>query len=200
MKTSPNLFRRLWKWWFTPRSTDPTLAYRELALRALLPVIALLRPISLLRNYSGDPGMFPATTPVWLHLAFFVISIYLSFYFLTRQKVDKAGMFFILHWYLADLLSLQTEGYWYPGYQISLIMQIILGTLFLPSQAILLFLIFQIVTVGIWGNWLFIQVGDRYPDFRPAPVRYEQSLGTVHRQPILVTAGRQAGLVRHRFL
>ncbi len=145
---------RAWQWWFTPRTSDPTVRFRERALRALLLIILLLRPLNILRNYSGEPGLFTPSVPLWVSLAFSIIPILLSFYFLACHKVGLAGTFFVLHWYFADLLSLQTEGYWYPGYQISLIMQIILGALLLPSRFILLFWVIQVVTVGAWGNWL----------------------------------------------
>jgi PAS domain S-box-containing protein len=74
--------------------------------------------------------------------------------------VGWAGFFFILHWNLTDLLSLPAEGYWYPGYQISIIIQGVLGILLLPSRAILPFLIFQLTTIGMWGNWLDINYYD----------------------------------------
>jgi len=153
MNPSQNPIIRLWKSWFMTRSTEPTVVYRERALRVLLPIITLLRMLGMLR-YSNVPSLPQPYAPLWLSLAFFSVPIFVSFYFLTRQKVDWAGTFFVLHWYLADLLSLPAEGYWYAGFQISLIIQIVLATLLLPSRIILPFLIFQLTTVGMWGNWL----------------------------------------------
>jgi PAS domain S-box-containing protein len=155
-----NSIVHLWKWWFTPRSSDPAVVYRERALRVLLPIITLLRILGTIQTYSGAPDLPKPYAPQWIYLAFFIIPLVFSFYFLARQKVDWAGAFFILHWYLTDMLSLPAEGYWYPGYQISIIIQAVLGTLFLPSRAILPFLIFQLTTIGIWGNWLDIHYYD----------------------------------------
>ena len=160
MIKSQNPLVRAWKWWFTPRSTDPTVVYRERALRVLLPIIILLRGLGMLRNYSEASNLPAPYAPLWVSLAVFIVPILLSIYFLGRQKVGWAGVFFLLHWYLADLLSLPAEGYWYPGYQISIIIQGVLGTLFLPSRAILPFLIFQLTTIGMWGNWLDLHYFD----------------------------------------
>ena len=154
MNSLTNPIVRAWKWWFTPRSTDPTVVYRERALRVLLPVITLLRVLGTIQNYSGAPDLPKPYAPLWINLVFFIVPILLSFYFLARHKVDWAGASFLLHWYLIDMLSLPAEGYWYAGYQISIIIQAVLGTLLLPSRAILPFMIFQLSTVGLWGNWL----------------------------------------------
>ena len=151
---------RLWKWWFTPRSIDPTVIYRERALRVLLPVMLMLRALGILRNYAETSNLPTPYAPEWLSLLFFIIPISCSFYFLSRQEVGWAGLFFLLHWYLADLLSLPAEGYWYPGFQISLIIQVVLGTLLLPVRVILPFLIFQLTTFGFWGHWLDINYYD----------------------------------------
>ncbi len=157
MKSLTNPILRAWKWWFAPRSTDPTVVYRERALRVLLPIIVLLRTFSMIQSYSRMAPNLPAPyAPLWVSLAVFVVPIYFSIFFLARQEMDWAGVFFILHWYLIDMLSLPAEGYWYPGYQISLIIQVVLGALFLPSRGILSFMTFQLITVGIWGNWLDI--------------------------------------------
>ena len=160
MKRLTNPIVHVWRWWFTPLSADPTVHYRERALRVLLPILVLLRPLSILRSYVGNPFMFTPSIPLWASLALSMSPIFFSCYFLTRQKVGLSGVLFILHWNLADLLSLQTEGYWQPGYQISLIMQIIFGTLFLPSRFIAPFLTFQLVTVGMLGYWLDVNFYD----------------------------------------
>ena len=188
VNTSHNPIIRAWTWWFTPRSTDPTVVFRERALRMLLPIFLLLRPLSILRYYQGDPNLFTPSAPLWINLAFFFIPIFFSFYFLARHKVDLSGTLFILHWYFADLISLQTEGYWYPGYQISLIMQIIFGTLLLPSRSIVLFLIFQIVTVGIWGNWLDV-------NFYDPPLLSTGESVAVFRTALLTLAAQEAIIV-----
>jgi len=154
MATLQNPIIRLWKWWFTTRSTDPTVVYRERALRVLLPVTILLRGFGIQRAYSGAPELIAPFFPLWVNIFVFVVPVIFSIYFLVRQRVGWAGVFYLLHWNLTDLLSLPIEGYWYSGYQISIILQGILGTLLLPSNAILFFLIFQLTTIGIWGNWL----------------------------------------------
>lgn len=145
---------RLWRWWFTPRSTDPTVTYRERALRFLLPIFVILRIIETIGKYFGISNLPHPYEPEWLSLIFFVIPMLFSFHFLLRQKVDWAGTFFVLHWFLTDLLSLPVEGYWYAGFQISLVIQIIFAALLLPSRGILPFLVFQLASFGIWGHWL----------------------------------------------
>ncbi len=160
MNSLTNPIIRVWKWWSTPRSSDPAVMYRERALRILLPIIILLRSLGIQRNYSGTPDLPAPYAPLWVSLAIFIVPILLSIYFLARQKVGWAGFFFILHWNLTDLLSLPAEGYWYPGYQISIIIQGVLGTLLLPSRAIIPFLIFQLTTIGMWGNWLDLNYYD----------------------------------------
>ncbi|MBK9927661.1 MAG: GHKL domain-containing protein [Anaerolineales bacterium] len=154
MNTSHNPIIRLWKWWFTTRSTDPTVIYRERALRVLLPITILLRGFGIQRAYSGAPELTTPFFPLWVNLFIFIVPIMFSIYFLVGQKVGWAGVFYLLHWNLTDLLSLSIEGYWYSGYQISIILQGILGTLLLPSNAILFFLIFQLTVIGGWGHWL----------------------------------------------
>ena len=116
MNKSQNPIVHLWKWWFTPRSSDPTVVYRERALRVLLPVMLILRALGIIRNYADSPNLPIPFAPEWVSLLFFIIPISCSFYFLARQEVGWAGSFFLLHWYLADLLSLPAEGYWYPGF------------------------------------------------------------------------------------
>ena len=160
MKSLTNPIIHAWQWWFTPRSTDPTVRYREQALRVLLPIVILLRILGTTRNFSGLSDLPKPYDPLWVNLAFFIVPLIFSIYFLVQQKVDWAGAFFILHWYLIDMLSLPAEGYWYPGFQISLIMQVVLGTLLLPARAILPFMIFQLTTVGIWGHWLDVNYFD----------------------------------------
>jgi signal transduction histidine kinase len=134
--------------------------YRERALRVLLPIIIVLRALGMFRSYSSDTSLPTPFAPLWLSLAFFIVPVIFSIYSLVRQKVDWAGALFILHWYLIDLLSLPVEGYWYPGYQISIIIQAVLGALFLPSRAILPFIVFQLTTVGIWAHWLDVNYYD----------------------------------------
>ncbi len=160
MSQIQNPLVRVWKWWFTPRSSDPAIVYRESALRILLPVIILLSSLGIQRSYFGASDLPAPYAPLWVSLAIFIVPILLSLYFLARQKVGWAGLFFILHWNFTDLLSLPAEGYWYPGYQISIIIQGVLGTLLLPSRAILPFLIFQLTTIGMWGNWLDLNYFD----------------------------------------
>jgi PAS domain S-box-containing protein len=60
----------------------------------------------------------------------------------------------MLGWQLFDLLNLPALGYWDPGFQISLILQIVIGTLLLPLSTILPFVLFQLAALGAWGNWL----------------------------------------------
>ncbi|MFN8381272.1 MAG: ATP-binding protein [Anaerolineales bacterium] len=142
------------KSWFIPQSSDPTVRYRERALRFLLPIISILRILAINNNYSGKSGIPTPFAPLWVPLTVFIIPVIFSFIFLIQNKINQASATFLLHWYLTDLLSLPAEGYWYPGFQISLIIQVIIGTLLLPSKAIIPSLFFQILTVGIWGKWL----------------------------------------------
>ena len=157
---STNPIVRLWKWWFTPRFTDPTVRYRERALRVLLPSFIFLRLFGTIGKYFVISGFSEPYAPVWLSVLFFVVPMLFSFYFLLKQKVGWAGTFFVLHWFLVDLLSLPTEGYWYAGFQISLIIQVILATLLLPSRGMFPFLVIQLVTFGMWGHWLDLNYYD----------------------------------------
>jgi len=146
---------RFWKWWFTPRSDDPTVAYRERALRFLLPVFLLFRILAIANAYSGRPNVLPPYFPQWIAITT-IIPLILSLYFLLNNHIDWAGAFFLLNWYLTDMVNIPVDGYWHAGFQISLIIQIVLATLLLPSRTILPFLLFQIITVGVWGHWLDI--------------------------------------------
>jgi signal transduction histidine kinase len=143
---------RFWKWWFTPRSNDPTVVYRERALRFLLPVFFLFRVLAISNAYSSPTAPRPYF-PIWVALATF-IPLFLSLYFLLIDRIDWAGVLILLNWYLMDMINLPVDGYWNPGFQISLIIQVVLATLLLPSRTILPFLFFQIITVGLWGYWL----------------------------------------------
>ena len=160
MNISRNPFKHAWKWWFTPRSTDPTVIYRERALRVLLPVFIFLRVFATIARHFVNANLSESYAPEWFSVLFYVVPMLLSFYFLLKQKVDWAGSFFVLHWFLVDLLSLPTEGYWYAGFQISLIIQVILAALLLPSRGIFPFLIIQLVTFGVWGHWLDLNYYD----------------------------------------
>lgn len=144
---------RLWKWWFTPRSTDPTVVYRERALRFLLPIFILLRSVAIQNAYSNTATASPRYFPLWVAIAVSAL-LFISLYFLLKDNVGWSGSFFLLNWYLMDMLNLPADGYWNAGFQISLIIQIVLAALLLPSRGILPFLILQLVTVGIWGHWL----------------------------------------------
>ena len=143
-----------------PRSTDPTVVYRERALRVLIPVFLFLRFIGTIGKKFAGSNLPEAYPPEWLSVLFYVLPILFSIYFLLMQKVNWAGAFFVLHWFLVDLLSLPTEGYWYAGFQISLIIQVILATLLLPGQGMFPFLVVQLVTFGLWGHWLDVNYYD----------------------------------------
>ena len=151
---------RLWKWWFTPRSTDPTVVYRERALRVLLPLFIFLRLIGTIGTFFISSNAPEPYASEWLTVLFYVVPILLSFYFLLKQNVDWAGIFFVLHWFLVDLLSLPSEGYWYAGFQISLVIQVILAALLVPSRGMLLFLVVQLTVFGTWGYWLDVNYYD----------------------------------------
>ncbi len=145
----------LWKWWFTPRSTDPTVEYRERALRFLLPVFILLRAVAIANSYSDTATTSPRYFPIWVAIAVSVLLL-ISLYFLLKDNVGWSGTFFLLNWYLMDMLNLPADGYWNPGFQISLIIQVVLAALLLPGHYILPFLITQLITLGMWGRWLDI--------------------------------------------
>ncbi len=143
------------KAWLTPRSSDPTVVYRERALRFLLPAISLLRVIALVNAYFSPVYDQPQrAVPLWFAILIFVVPSFFSFYFLIKKRIGVAGAFLLLNWYLMDMSNLPADGYWHPGFQVSVIMQIILGTLLLPGRAILPFALFQISTIAIWGGWL----------------------------------------------
>jgi len=160
VSTTQNPIIRVWKWWFTSRSTDPTVVYRERALRVLIPVIFSLRTIATISNYVSTPSTHAPYFAFWISLAAYFIPILLAAIFLVRQEINWAGAFFLLHWYLIDMVNLPVDGYWLPGFQISLIIQVVLSTLLLPSRAILPFLIFQVTTIGLWGGWLDVNYFD----------------------------------------
>ena len=142
------------KGWFIPQSSDPTIAYRERALRFLLPAIMILRALAIIDAYLITRLEPPRYFPLWLSIAIVVVPFCFAFYFLVKQRIGLAGAFFLSSWYLMDMANLPADGYWHPGLQISLIIQSILGTLLLPTRAILPFVLFQLSTVTIWGGWL----------------------------------------------
>lgn len=148
------MIARVWKWWFAPRSNDPTVVYRERALRFLLPVFFLFRILAISNAYSSPTAPQPYF-PIWVSFTIF-IPLFISLYFLLNNRINQASIFIILNWYLMDMVNLPADGYWSPGFQISLIIQVVLATLLLPSNTILPYLLFQIITVGLWGNWLNI--------------------------------------------
>jgi PAS domain S-box-containing protein len=162
VKSLTNPIVRAWKWWFTPHSTDPTVVYRERALRFLLPIIALLRALAIANVYFGfgENVTPPRFISLQLSILIFVVPFIFSVYFLVRKQINMAGACFLLSWYLIDMSNLPADGYWLPNFQISLIIEVILGALFLPARAILPFMIFQLVTVGMWGNWLDVNYYD----------------------------------------
>jgi signal transduction histidine kinase len=160
MTKTETLLARVWKWWFTLRSSDPTVSYRERALRFLLPVMVVLRILALASVYSGISTAPPRYFPAWIAVAVFVVPISLSFRFLLTNRVDWAGVFFLTNWFLMDILNLPADGYWNAGFQVSLIIQVVLAALLLPSRVILPFLAFQLVTFGLWGYWLDIAYYD----------------------------------------
>jgi PAS domain S-box-containing protein len=153
MNHTQNSIAHTWQWWFTPRSTDPTILYRERALRFLLPVFILLRALAIQNAYSDTATATPRYFPIWVAIAASV-PLLISLYFLLKDRVGWSGIFFLLNWYLMDMLNLPADGYWNAGFQISLVIQVVLGALLLPSRVILPFLIVQLVTVGMWGYWL----------------------------------------------
>ncbi|MBK8783675.1 MAG: hypothetical protein IPO22_18130 [Anaerolineales bacterium] len=87
---------RIWKWWFMPRSIDPTVVYREGALRFLLPAIALLRVLAIANVYFGFGENLtpPRSISLQLSLVIFVVPFIFSFIFLARKQIDMAGAFF----------------------------------------------------------------------------------------------------------
>lgn len=154
-KKTPNPVIHLWKWWFTPHSTDPTVEYRERALRFLLPVFILLRAVAIANSYSDTATSSPRYFSIWVAITVSVLLL-ISLYFLLKDNIGWSGTFFLLNWYLMDMLNLPADGYWNPGFQISLIIQVVLAALLLPGHYILPFLITQLITLGMWGRWLDI--------------------------------------------
>ena len=154
MKKFINSLVSLWQWWFTPKSTDSTIRYREQALRILLPIFVILRSLAVNNEYSNRVGVPSPYFPEWAAILSYTIPLSVSFILILNRKYEWAGASFLLHWYLTDMINLPIDGYWYPAFQISLIIEVILGVLLLPRKAILPFLAFQLITVGIWGNWL----------------------------------------------
>ena len=151
---------RLWRWWLTPRSTDPAVTYRERALRVILPLFIFLRFIATIVRTFVKSNLPESYSPEWVIVVFYMIPLLLSIYFLVKQKVDWAGALFLLHWLLVDLLGIVSEGYWYAGFQISMVMQVILAALLLPGRGMLPFLVVQLVIFGAWGHWLDINYYD----------------------------------------
>ena len=150
----------LWQWWFMPRSTDPTVRYRESALRFFLPIFAILRGLAINWAYAGDVDTPTPYFPQWVAIVAYAAPLLISFTLLLNRKYNWAGASFLLAWYLSDMLNLPVDGYWNPGFQVSLILEIILSALFLPSRVILPYAAFQVVTVGLWGNWLDVNYYD----------------------------------------
>ena len=74
--------------WFIPRSSDPTVRYRERALRFLLPFIIVLRCLAINNNYSGKDGVPTPYAPHWMAVVVFIVPILFSFIFLNQQKID----------------------------------------------------------------------------------------------------------------
>lgn len=142
------------KGWFIPQSSDPTIAYRERALRFLLPAITILNIPGIIKAYFLTGLEPPRYIPLWLSIAIIVIPFCFSFYLIVKQRIGFAGAFFLSSWYLMDMANLPADGYWHPSLQISLIIQSILATLLLPTRAILPFVLFQLSTVTLWGSWL----------------------------------------------
>lgn len=149
-----------WDWWFKPRSTDPTVRYRERALRFLLPVFFALRIIAFANAYFVVSAAPPRYFPAWVAAAVILIPFSVSFLFLLFNRVDWAGIFFLANWFLTDILNLPADGYWYAGLQVSLVLQVVLAVLLLPSRAILPFWLLELVTFGAWGYWLDINYFD----------------------------------------
>jgi PAS domain S-box-containing protein len=145
---------RFWTWWFTIRSNDPTVAYRERALRFLLPIFTLVRPYALINAHYLTHSDSPRLLPFWVTIQFWAIPLILSFYFLSKNRIGLSGAFFLLNWYLADMANLPSDGYWYPGIQVSFVMQIILAAVLLPSDKIVPFTVFHLASVGAWSGWL----------------------------------------------
>ena len=155
MKPSINPITRLWRWWFKPRTIDPTVTYRERVLRFFLPLIFLLRGVVLfLAGYPSTSGNTASFAPLWVNALLYIGIFAGAFYFLAQNKIGAAGACFVAHWYITDMLNLPTQGFWYPGFEISMIIEVILGALLLPSSAIFPFMIFQLASAGIWGKWL----------------------------------------------
>ncbi len=145
---------RAWRAWTQPRASDPFVGYRERGLRILLALITPLRAVFIAWRYSGAPQALPPYFPLAVSLTAFAVPLAVSLWLLRRRKVDLAAFFFLLHWYLADMLNLPAEGYWQAGLRISLILQIVLAAYLLPGWAILPYLGFHLLTLGAWGAWL----------------------------------------------
>ncbi len=153
MKVFGKFLVQLWTEWFQPRSSDPTVAYRERALRIFLPVIVILRAIAIVRAYSDNSELPTPFFPIVLTSAVTFIPLIACAIFLIRRKVDLAGISFLAQWYLTDLINLPAQGYWYPGFLISVIMQGVLAAFLLPGRLVFPFLVFQLATLYGWISW-----------------------------------------------
>ena len=76
---------RVWQWWFIPRSADPTVRYRERALRILLPIVTILRILAIVSNYSSAPEPY---FPLWVALAASFIPILITYIFIIRGEIN----------------------------------------------------------------------------------------------------------------
>lgn len=155
-KTADNPFVRAWRWWFTPRSDNPAVSFREQALRIFLLLITVLRPLGIWSEYfkPGAATSLPPPLTPWVVILLFVVPVGLSYFALYKKKVDLATWAFIFHWAATDLISLATDGWWRPGLQISLLLQIGLAGLLLPTKGIFPFTLAQAASVYAVSAWL----------------------------------------------
>lgn len=131
-----NSFARVWKWWFTPRATDPIDIFREKANRILLTILVPFTTFGLLaavlrQQISPIPNLFAAI--VFLFISFVILSLY----FLHKGKLSAAGLFILLIFLRSNFAGILNSGYW--GIEIipSFMLTIIMASLLLEAKYII---------------------------------------------------------------
>jgi len=173
----------IWRGWFTPRSHNPLIMYRELAIRIFLPIALLFRGSALfVGGYLSEPAVFFVLTGL------FILFAALSYVALLRGRISWSGLFLLLLFVRGDLATLFFNGYWDSSIITLGVINILLAGVLLSSKyfdhyalALIATYLLAILLVDLGGNtappgepslWLTLRLTFVFLAFTWVAVRY----------------------------
>src|SRR5690242_15539972 len=105
VSVQPNIFRRLWKQWFTLHATDRNQRFRERTIRGMVPILAFMVAAgSILVTFGNEPQALPILAGMGVVVLAAALAI-------GTRRLDLAAFLLFLFPVVAAIGSLLSSGY-----------------------------------------------------------------------------------------